>query len=99
MRVIAFKKLRGFFLKHPQAEIPLRAWYKDMQKNAYPDLNALKQTYPSADLVRPYVIFNIGGNDYRLVVAVHFDKGRVYIREVFTHAEYTTWSKRKRKKS
>lgn len=44
--------------------------------------------YNSADLVGRYVVFNIGGNKYRLITAVHFNRGKVYVRAVLTHAEY-----------
>jgi mRNA interferase HigB len=95
VHVISFAKLRVFFEKHPQAEISLRTWLADMKANTYGDLNALWVKYPQADWVKPYIIFNIGGNDFRLVVVIHFNRERVYIREVFTHAEYSKWSRRK----
>jgi len=98
VHVISFAKLREFFHKHPQAEAPLRAWHHDMKSNTYHNLNQLRATYPSADWVNPFVIFNIGGNDFRLVVVIHFNRGKVFIRQVFTYAEYDAWNRRRQKK-
>ncbi|TMI36703.1 MAG: type II toxin-antitoxin system HigB family toxin, partial [Betaproteobacteria bacterium] len=46
----------------------------------------------SADYVPPYTIFDVGGNKYRIVTAIHYNRRKVYIRHVLTHAEYDRWS-------
>jgi len=52
------------------------------------NISALRDVFPSADSVGKYVVFNVGGNNYRLITSVHFNRGKVYIREFLTHSEY-----------
>ena len=63
-------------------------WYKAASKAAWQSFADVKATHPSADWYSPLVIFDIGGNKYRLVAAVHFNRGKVFVRNVLTHAEY-----------
>lgn len=88
MRTISKKKLKEFWQKHPQSEVPLNDWFKIVSKNDYKNFVELRNNFPSADLVDNLVVFNISGNKYRLITAVHFNKGIIYLREVLTHAEY-----------
>lgn len=88
MHVIARPALIEFWTKHPDAEGPLDAWYRIMRKDVFTDFNHLRATFPSADLVGVFTVFNIGGNKYRLITAIHYNRGKVYIRQVLTHAEY-----------
>jgi len=89
MRVIAVSTLREFWDMHPQAEVPLRAWYADASRAAWKTPAAIKAAHRNASfLANNRVVFNIKGNDYRLVVAVHYNTGIMFIRFVGTHAEY-----------
>lgn len=89
MRVVARKTLSDFWLRHPDAEQPLRAWYKEATSAEWQGPKDIKMRYPSASLLGDNrVVFNIKGNTYRLVVHVRYDLGRVYIRFVGSHAEY-----------
>ncbi|HBO45538.1 MAG TPA: hypothetical protein DD670_16720 [Planctomycetaceae bacterium] len=93
MHVISKKKLREFWEKHPDAEEPLRAWHRIVEKTRWENFAEVRATFPSADLIGHReeghgVVFNIGGNKFRLFVVVFFEYGRVYIRHVLTHAEY-----------
>jgi len=89
MRVIAVSTLRDFWVKHPQAEIPLRAWFADASRAAWKTPADIKAAHRNASFVGSnHVVFNIKGNDYRLVVAVHYNRGMMYIRFVGTHKEY-----------
>ena len=90
MRIISIKKLRLFWESgHGDAEQPLRAWYKEVQKAVWHSPADIKARYPSASLIRgDRVVFNIGGNKYRLIVKVRYDNQAVFIRFVGTHAEY-----------
>lgn len=88
MRIISKKKLKVFWTKHLQSEISLDNWYKIVTRNYYKNLVELKETFPSADLVENLVVFNIAGNKYRLITAIHFNTGTVYIRDILTHSEY-----------
>ena len=89
MRVISRKALRRFWERHADSEMPLRAWFKEAKEAAWQGPSDLKARYASASfLANDLVVFNIKGNEYRLVVAVRYDFGIVYVRFVGTHAEY-----------
>lgn len=59
-----------------------------MKAGRFKDFAELRQTFPHADIVGQLVVFNIGGNKARLIAAVHFNRGKIYIRAVLTHGEY-----------
>jgi mRNA interferase HigB len=88
VRVISKKALREFWEQHADAEVPLRAWYAATTKATWSNLAEVRQTINSADVVGNLTIFNIGGNKYRLIVAIHYDRQMIFIRHVLTHAEY-----------
>ena len=96
MHVIAKPALVEFWKKHPDAEGPLEAWYRIMRRKVFADFNALRDTFGSADYVDPFTVFNIGGNKYRLIAVIHYNRRKVYIRQVLTHAEYDRdkWKRR-----
>ncbi len=89
MHVISEKKLREFWEKWPRAKEPLRAWHRVAEHAAWESFADIRRVYPAADQVGRCTVFNIGGNKFRLVVIVHFNRGKVYIRHVMTHQEYT----------
>jgi len=97
MHVIAKPALIDFWTKHPDAESPLQAWYRAMESEVFPDFNDLKATFASADYVDGLTVFNIGGNKYRLITAIHYNRHKVYVRAVLTHVEYDRgdWKRRK----
>lgn len=74
----------------------MRHWHTVLEKTTFSDFNDLKQAFQSADYVAPYTVFNVGGNDYRVIAAVHYRSGKVYIRWVLTHREYDDWNRRNR---
>jgi mRNA interferase HigB len=80
---------------HPDAETPLRACHRVAEHAEWEKFADIRQTYPSADQVGKFTVFNIGGNKDRLVVAIHFDRGKVYVRNVLTHEDFDegTWKK------
>ena len=88
MHIIPRKALQAFWAQHADAESPLQRWYKIVHQSNFASLNDLRQTFPSADMVDDWVVFNIGGNKYRLIASVHFNWGKVYVRHVLTHEEY-----------
>jgi mRNA interferase HigB len=92
MRIISRRSLRDFWERHPQAEAPLIAWFRTVERSTYSDFNELRRTFPSADYVAPFTIFNVGGNNFRVVAAIHYNRQRAYVRHVFTHPEYDEWS-------
>ena len=88
MHVISRKALRDFWERHSESESPLTRWHTIVRKTDFRDFNDLRTTFPSADWVEGLIVFNIGGNKYRLIAAVHFNRKRVYVRHVLTHEEY-----------
>jgi len=89
MRIIAISKLREFWEKHPQAEAPLRNWYAEASRADWKSPQEIKAAHRNASfLANNRVVFNVKGNDYRLVVAVHYNRGMMFIRFVGTHGEY-----------
>lgn len=98
VRVISLKVLREFWTRHPDAEKPLRAWFKVASGAEWSSLQDARATYPHADGVRTpggetLTVFNIGGTKYRLVTRIRHDYRLVNVRMVLTHAEYDgeTW--------
>jgi mRNA interferase HigB len=88
MHIITRKTLIQFREKHPESQNALMRWFKIVQKTDFNSFAELRAAFPSVDKVDQWIIFNIGGNKYRLIVSIHFNRGKVYIRHVLTHAEY-----------
>lgn len=89
MRIISKRMLRVFWERFREAEEPLQAWYREIEKEDWDGPAKLKEKYRSASIIKGNrVIFNIKGNDYRLVVKINYQYRVVYVRFVGTHAEY-----------
>lgn len=89
MRVIAVGTLRSFWACHADAEQPLKAWYDEAKHATWATPQDIKDRYASVSFVgKNRVVFNIKGNDYRLIVAVAWRFQAIYIKFVGTHAEY-----------
>ncbi len=89
MRIIARRTLRSFWEQYPDSEQPLRAWFAEAQAAAWKNPADVKARYASASIVaNNRIVFNIGGNKYRLVVAVRYDIGVLFIRFIGSHAQY-----------
>ncbi|MCP4360103.1 MAG: type II toxin-antitoxin system HigB family toxin [Chloroflexi bacterium] len=89
MRIISRKALKEFWEQHSDAEQPLRAWLKNVKQATWRTPSDVKDSYRSASFIaNNRVIFNIKGNQYRIVVAIKYRYGVVYIRFVGTHSEY-----------
>jgi mRNA interferase HigB len=89
MRIISRKKLREFWKQHPDTKPVLEAWYTDVKHAVWKTPADIKDSYRNASFVaNNRVVFNIRGNRYRLVVAVQYEYGLVYIRFVGSHQEY-----------
>jgi len=97
MRILSRKALREFWEIYPQAKDPLSAWFRLMERSEFTDFNAIKRTFGAADYVAPYTVFDISGNKFRIIAAIHYNRNRAYIRHVFTHPEYDQWSHKMRK--
>ncbi|MFN2507480.1 MAG: type II toxin-antitoxin system HigB family toxin [Chthoniobacterales bacterium] len=88
MHVITRKRLNNFAATHPETKSALVQWYAIMRKGRFTDFVHLRQTFPHADQVGKFTVFNIGGNKVRLIAAVHYNRKKIYIRHVLTHQEY-----------
>ncbi len=89
MRIISRKRLIEFWQLHPDAEQPLRAWYAETRKANWGSPAEIKSTYRNASLLpNNRVVFNIKGNDYRLIVIVEYKQNKIFIRFIGTHQEY-----------
>ncbi len=89
MRVIAVSTLKAFWERFPEAEQPLKAWYEEATKASWAQPADIKAQYRSASVLKNRrVVFNIKGNDFRLIVAVAYRLQVVYVKFVGTHKEY-----------
>jgi len=89
MRVISYKTIREYAAKNPAAKTPLDLWWNAVKDVSWQSHADLKLTFPSADYVgNERYVFNIGGNKFRLIAAIHFGTGIIYLKFVGTHREY-----------
>jgi mRNA interferase HigB len=89
MRIIALSTLRTFWIKHPDAQTSLKAWYALASRSNWKSPSDIKEAYRNASFTaNNRVVFNIKGNDYRLVVLVRYDKGLMFVKFVGTHSQY-----------
>lgn len=96
MRVISRKALASSPTLTRGAETPLDDWYRTAKRLRWRSLADVRKTYPHADAVGDFTIFNIDGNKFRLATYINYRTGKVYIRYVMTHEEYSEedWKKR-----
>ena len=88
MHVITRRRLNEFAVSHPQTKSALAQWYALVRKTRFQTFVELRRMFPSADIVGKFTVFNIGGNKVRLIAAIHYNRGKLYIRHVLTHEEY-----------
>ena len=89
MRVIAVKTLKEFWRRHKDSEQQLKAWYAEARAADWKTPGEIRKVYKSASiLANNRVVFNIKGNNYRLVTAINYSYKIIYIRFIGTHKEY-----------
>ena len=88
MHVITHSRIVEAQARHRECATALDYWYRLMKRGTYTSFGAMKATFGSVDKVGPLYVFDIGGNKLRLVAAIHFNTGKVFIRAVLTHKEY-----------
>jgi mRNA interferase HigB len=88
MHVITRKRLNEFAERFPETRTALAKWYGLIKAANFGSFAELRAVFPHADQVGKLTVFNIGGNKVRLVAAIHYNRGKVYIRAVLTHDEY-----------
>ncbi len=88
MHVISRKALRLFWQKRPDSKRSLARWFTAMKGNEFRTFNELRTSFPTVDKVGSLIVFNFGGNKYRLIASIHFNRCKVYIRHILTHWKY-----------
>jgi mRNA interferase HigB len=96
MHIVTRKRLNEFAEKHPTATNGLVHWYRALKRNNPANFAELRRIFSHADQVDGLTVFNIGGNKARLIAAIHYNRRKVYVRAVLTHAEYDlgNWKER-----
>lgn len=88
MHVISYRKLREYGEKHADCRDALDNWDKVASKQIWGNLVEIQGVFPKAEAVGNFTVFNIKGNNYRLIVSIDYEKQLIYIKYVLTHAEY-----------
>ncbi len=89
MHIISRKKLLEAARTHRDLSGPLDVWYRIAKKAEWKNLTDVRRTFPSTDAVDRFAVFNIKGNAYRLITEINYRTGRIFLRDVLTHAEYS----------
>lgn len=100
MQIITRRRLNEYAELHSNAASSLSAWHEVAKKSAWASLQDVRETFPHADAAKvasgkTVTIFNIAGNHHRLITAIHYNTGKIFILEILTHAEYSKnhWKK------
>jgi mRNA interferase HigB len=88
MHIISYRSLREYAAKHTDVRDALDNWYKFVSKAAWENLIEAQEIFPRAEAVGNFTVFNIKGNNYRLIASIDYEKQLIYIKYVLTHAEY-----------
>lgn len=92
VKLVGRDKLDGFARKHANSRGPIRAWVAEVEDAHWRSMKNIKNRYPSASILsESKVVFNLGGNNYRLEATVAFRTGIVVVNRIGTHAEYDKW--------
>jgi mRNA interferase HigB len=89
LRIISKKILRDFWEAHADSEQQLKSWFQETSNGEWKTPNDVKKEYPSASILNNNrIVFNIKGNNYRLIVRINYNHQMIWIRFIGTHAEY-----------
>ena len=89
MRIIAVSYLRLFWESNPDADQPLKSWVDEVKKANWSQPSDIKAQYRTASILKNRrVVFNVKGNEYRLIVAIAYKLQIVYVKFIGTHREY-----------
>ena len=88
MHIVSQKSINEAKAKYPEAAAGLEHWYKTMRVSSFQSFSQLRSAFASVDKVEHLFVFNIGGNKLRLIASIHFNSGKVFIRQILTHTEY-----------
>jgi len=88
MRIISRRTLRDFIRRHRNAEPSLEQWYRIVRRASWRSLVEVRRVFPHADQVGRRTVFNIGGNNFRLIARINYRAQKLYVLGVLTHVEY-----------
>jgi mRNA interferase HigB len=88
VRIISKLAITEFAKKHTAALEPLMHWYHVAKRAQWQNIIEMRMDFPHADAVGQFTVFNVGGNNYRLIAVIKYRWQVIYIRHVLTHAEY-----------
>lgn len=88
MHLISIRNLRTDVAPYPDAKKPINNWHTTVKKSQWQNLEDVRQIYRDAEAVGNFTVFNIKGNDYRLIVGIDYENQTVYYKYFLTHAEY-----------
>jgi mRNA interferase HigB len=89
LHVISRKKLLMAAREHADLGEPLDAWYRIAKRARWRNLTDVRRVFPSADAIGQFMVFNIKDNMYRLITEMNYRTGKIFLRHVLTHAEYS----------
>jgi mRNA interferase HigB len=89
MQLVGRERIAEAMRRHPTARASLTSWFQVTEQATWKSLVEVRQVYPHADFVNSWTVFNIKGNDFRLITRVNYRQQVVNIRAMLTHAEYT----------
>lgn len=91
MRIVTEKKIREFIEREPRSSGVMWRWVDTIESSSWRSPAGLKATFAVASFVGDLTVFNVGGNNYRVVAFVHYRKQIVYVKKIGTHKEYDKW--------
>ena len=86
--MISRRGIAALITKHPEARSALVRWYGTVRKARWGSLGVVRATFSSADQVGHVLIFNVMGDNYRLITTVDYQSQRIYVKHLLTHREY-----------
>jgi len=92
--IVSGKELVAEFgAEHPEARKRLERWFHTLTSCAARNFMELRRTFNSVDQVKGFTIFDVGGNEYRVICVIVYEGGVAVIRNIFTHGEYVKWGR------
>jgi mRNA interferase HigB len=88
MHIITHSRILQAQAAHPDSTTALEQWYRQTKRAAWRNFAEVKAMFPAVDKVGDKYVFDVGGNKLRLIAAIHFNAGKVFIRAVLTHKDY-----------
>lgn len=88
MHLISFRNLRNDAAKYPDVKNQIDSWYATLNKAEWQNLEDVRKIYRDAEAVGNFTVFNIKGNEYRLIVGINYENQTVFYKYFLTHAEY-----------